>query len=195
MVEKKAQAVVNLLNLDDVIVIQNQDQLVCELGDIVYQADHHRLHAARLRRADDLACFVTYFLIDGLSLSAELNVLYIDQTTQPGLDPAEDGWGVHFALLARWHFVSGDSWSLYLDGGAGILGSTVRTPGPGPDDARGGSYLNFTPQVGGGFTYEFQPQARLMIGCRWFHISNARTSDNNPGSDSLLFYAGVMFPF
>jgi hypothetical protein len=138
---------------------------------------------------------VDYFIVENFSLTAELNGLYFDQTTQPGFDAAEDGWGIHFALLARWHYLTGDKWSLYLDGGAGIMGTTMRTPGPGSDDARGGSYFNFTPQAGAGFTYELYPDARLMVGCRWFHISNARTSDNNPGSDSLLVYAGVHFPF
>ena len=49
---------------------------------------------------------VSYFIIDDLSLIMELNVLYFDQTSEPGLPPAHDAWGINFNLLVRWHFIA-----------------------------------------------------------------------------------------
>jgi hypothetical protein len=62
----------NLPCFDDVIVIQDHDQIVGELGDIVYQADGHGFGAAQLGRADDLACFAAHLLVDGLNGVDEL---------------------------------------------------------------------------------------------------------------------------
>jgi hypothetical protein len=57
--------------------------------------------------------------------------------------------------------------------------------------------LNFTPQLGIGFTYAFNDESQLMAGVRWQHISNAdvKGRENNPGYDGAMFYLGMMFPF
>ena len=57
----------NLPCFDDVIVIQDHDQIVIELGDIVDQADGHGFGVTQLGRADDLARFASHLLVDGLN--------------------------------------------------------------------------------------------------------------------------------
>ncbi len=77
-----------------------------------------------------------------------------------------------------------------------MLGTTDAVPSPRPpDEPFGGTTFNFTPQAGFGASWEIAANTRLLTGVRWYHISNARTSDNNPGLDSILFYIGATFPF
>jgi hypothetical protein len=147
---------------------------------------------------DEFAIFgggVSYFMADNLSLNFELNGLYWDQETESGYPDSHDAWGVNFNLLVRWHFLARETWSLYTDGGAGVMGTTERVPGPDSDEPDGGTYFNFTPQAGIGASFEVAPDTRLLAGVRWHHVSNARTWGNNPGRDSLLIYAMVSIPF
>jgi opacity protein-like surface antigen len=124
---------------------------------------------------------VSWFFIENLSLDLEGNGLYFDQE-------GDNAWGGNFNLMFRWHFLMREKWSVYADIGAGMLGTSDDVP-------FNGTSFNFTPQVGAGVSYEIASNVRLMTGVRWHHISNARTSDDNPGRDSLMVYAGVSFPF
>jgi hypothetical protein len=137
----------------------------------------------------------SYFMADNLSLNFELNGLYFDQESESGVPDAHDAWGINFNLLVRWHFLARERWSLYVDGGAGVMGTTERVPGPEREEPDGGTYFNFTPQVGFGASFEVAANTRLLAGIRWHHVSNAQSSANNPGRDSLLLYAGVSFAF
>jgi lipid A 3-O-deacylase len=120
------------------------------------------------------------FFANGHSISAELNSLYFNQN-------GDDAAGLNFNLLLRFHFYRRQNWSLFFDGGAGIIGMTNKVP-------TGGSDFNFTPQVGGGATIRIAEQKRLMLGLRWHHISNADTFDKNPGLDSIMGYVGIILP-
>lgn len=122
-----------------------------------------------------------YFIIDNISLNAELNGLYVDQR-------GPNAWAGNFNLLVRWHFLPKETWSLYIDGGAGLLSASNPIP---PNGTR----FNFTPQAGGGVSFETVPDIRIMLGIRWHHISNANTSGNNPGRDNVIGYVGVSLPF
>jgi hypothetical protein len=124
---------------------------------------------------------LSYFILDDLGIEMEFNGLRIDQ-------PGEDAWGFNFNLLLRWHVVSRETWSFYLDGGAGVLVSDEDVPD-------GTSEWNFTPQTGLGFSLDLGGDTRLLTGVRWFHISNANTDAANPGRDHYQFYAGLSFPF
>jgi hypothetical protein len=60
----------------------------------------------------------------------------------------------------------------------------------------GGSQFNFTPQAGIGVTIDVgERDARLVLGLKWHHISNASLYRDNPGRDSVEIYAGLTFPF
>lgn len=119
------------------------------------------------------------FLFNGHSINLELNSLYFSQ-------PDDDALGLNLNLLMRWHFIRQSNWSLFVDGGAGILGTTSDVPSA-------GASFNFTPQVGGGATIKLSEQQRLMLGLRWHHISHADLLGNNPGRDSIQGLVGIRF--
>lgn len=135
----------------------------------------------KARRFGLLGAGISHFFANGHSVNVELNGLAFDQT-------GEDAVGLNLAVLLRWHFYRQQDWSLYVDGGAGILGTTREVPSA-------GSHFNFTPQVGGGATVRIKGNRRLMVGLRWHHISNADIYDNNPGRDSLMGYVGLNWSY
>lgn len=125
---------------------------------------------------------VSYFVVDDVSLDGELNGMFFSQAGDQ--DPA----GLNANLLLRWHFFTRDTWSIYVDGGAGLLVTTDDVPD-------GASSFNFTPQIGLGASVELNDRTRLMTGVRLHHLSNANTDRNNPGRDSLLGYVGLSIAF
>ena len=131
----------------------------------------------------------TYFFVTNLSLNLELNGFVVDQ---PGTSNA---WGINFNLLARWHFLARDRWSIYGDGGVGVMYTTEPVPGPDAGDPRGGGQFSFTPQIGFGASFEVADSTRLLVGARLHHISNAQSASNNPPRNSLYFYIAASFPF
>lgn len=124
---------------------------------------------------------VSHFFYDGHSVNLELNGLAVDQQ-------GNNAVGLNLALLLRSHWIRGENWSIYIDGGAGLLATTNDVP-----DA--GSSFNFTPQIGGGATFAVNDTQRIMTGLRWYHISNASLFEANPGLDALYGYVGYNFPF
>lgn len=124
----------------------------------------------------------SYFFAKGHSISLALNGMAFDL-------PDQDPVGINLDLLVRSHWIRGDNWSLYIDGGAGILVSTSRVP-------NGGSSFNFTPQggVGASINVNREKDQRLLLGVRWHHISNANTFEANPGLDTYMGYVGMTFP-
>ena len=124
---------------------------------------------------------VSWFAIDDFSIDMQLDGNYFSQAGGPA-------WGLEGALLFRWHFYSTATWSLYADAGSGMLLTTEPTP-------TGGTSFNFTPQAGGGVSFDIATDVRLMLGVRWYHISNANTGETNPGRNSLMGYAMVSIPF
>ncbi len=130
-----------------------------------------------------------YFVFDGFSVNLEAVLGGIRAQNEAG-----EGGGAFaaggFDLLARWHVIRADKWSIYLEGGAGVLQSGQSFPAH-------GTHFNFTPQAGVGVTFEVLENARLMLGSRWHHVSNADIFSNsrNPGYDGLMFYGGLTIPF
>jgi hypothetical protein len=107
----------------------------------------------------------------------------------------KDATGFNPSLVIRYHFYHGEKWTFFVDGGIGFLFSTDPVNRTDGDE---GSSFNFTPRAGGGFTRELGEEGvRLEMGLRWAHVSNARIAGNNdnPGRDSLMLYAGLIFPF
>ena len=124
---------------------------------------------------------ISWFVVENLSINVELNGYYTSQ-------PVQDTGGGNFNLLFRWHFMARETWSLFIDGGVGLL----LTDDDVPHDAT--SY-NFTPQAGTGLSFDAGDTNRAMIGVRWHHISNANLDNRNPGRDSLQVWAGLSMPF
>ena len=121
---------------------------------------------------------VGYFLFEGHALNLEASAGHIDGTAA-GLE-----------LLLRSHWIRGANWSLFLEGGAGVLW----TENPFPS---GGTRWNFTPQAGGGLTWRLAGHTHLLTGARWYHISNANThgAQHNPAYNGAMEYVGVLFTY
>lgn len=124
---------------------------------------------------------LSWFPVRNFSLDLELDGVLAWQ-------PGDDAGGGGVAIMLRWHFLARESWTVFVDAGAGILGATEPIPA-------GGSRFNFTPRAGVGGTYALDRMTRLIGGVRWFHISNAETSGDNPAFDGLQVYAGVSWGF
>jgi lipid A 3-O-deacylase len=142
--------------------------------------------ATNLNEANDFNLRIawSFFVIQNLEFSTELNGWFFSQ-------PGDDAFGINPAFLFRWHFITRERWSIFSDAGIGLLFSTDDVPD-------GGTSFNFTPRVGGGFTYALDDiGTRLQVGIRWHHVSNARIrgDSDNPARDGLLLYAGVIIPF
>jgi hypothetical protein len=126
----------------------------------------------------------SYFLSEDVEWSLELNGWRFIQE-------GSDAWGINPVMIFRWHFINTGAWSVYADGGVGVLLATDHVPD-------GGTTLNFTPRIGMGFTRQItEGGARLQVGLRWHHISNARIAGDvrNPSRDAPLLYAAIVFPF
>jgi hypothetical protein len=68
----------------------------------------------------------------------------------------------------------------------GIIASTEPIPERQPD-ATG---LNFVVELGGGVRWRTGRRTALSVGYKFLHISNAFTTDFNPGVDNNVFYVG-----
>ncbi len=126
-----------------------------------------------------------YFLVDNFEIGLEFSGHFFDQPT------GGDAIGVGFNPNFRWHFFKRDRFTVFVDGGAGILGTTDEVPDRGTE-------FNFTPRAGLGLTWQPGEGAmRIMFGARWQHVSNARIdgSERNPGMDNAMVHLSVMFPF
>ena len=132
------------------------------------------------RRFGLVGAGISKFLFARHSINLELNTIYFSQ-------PGDDALGLNLALLMRWHFVRKSDWSLYIDGGAGVMGTTSDVP-------EAGASFNFTPQAGAGTTIKLNDRQWLMLGLRWHHISHADLFGANPGRDSIMGYVGLKLP-
>jgi len=129
-----------------------------------------------------------YFIAKDVELFGELGAW---QYSQPG----KDATAFNLSAVIRWHFYNEGKWTLFTDLGIGILAATDPVPRVGGSE---GTKFNFTPRLGGGFTRQLTDDGVLLeVGLRWAHLSNARISgaNDNPGRDSMMLYAGLIFPF
>ncbi len=127
---------------------------------------------------------MTWFIVDDVELGGEAGVWHFQQR-------GEDAAGGSLSALIRWHFVNEGRLSLFVDGGIGMLGATDDVP-------EGGTELNFMPRAGVGATWRpWDGEMRLLLGLRWHHISNARSSgaEDNPSRDGAMLYVGLGVPF
>ncbi len=88
------------------------------------------------------------------------------------------------APILRWHFLHRECWTLFAELGVGAAWTTVEIP-------EGGTRFNFTPQAGLGVTWTIDDDWRLRAALGWYHMSNARTGNNNPGLDAVAITIGI----
>ena len=122
---------------------------------------------------------VHWFVADGLSFGAFAEAVYFDGETN-------DAGGGGVGLLARWHFLRGEDYTLFVEGGCAFVLFSDDIPD-------GGTEHDFTPRAAIGATYELSEGVRLVGKAGWFHISNAQTGPTNPGLDSVSVMIGLSF--
>ncbi|MCB9845173.1 MAG: acyloxyacyl hydrolase [Phycisphaeraceae bacterium] len=146
--------------------------------------------ASDFDEAEDAYGFVAW------SLFLDQDVEWIVEGGGWALDqPGDVVAGASLSTIFRWHFLHRGPWTVFGDAGIGVLLSADKVPVEGSLD---GTNVNFLPRLGAGATYELDPGgARLIVGLRWHHISNARIlgDDDNPGRDSAMVYVGLTWPF
>ena len=127
-----------------------------------------------------------YYFADNLSVNLALVGHRIDSSS------GATGIAAEANLQLRWHFITIDRWTIFLDGGCGMIYSDHQLPKDG-----GGTHWDFTPQIGLGATYELKEDLYLLGGVREFHASNGGLdgSDRHPGSNAIMGYLGVMWTF
>jgi len=120
------------------------------------------------------------FFWDGISINAEVSGWNVIQD-------GDDATGFGLALVPRWHFYRTADWSVYVDGGLGVIFTNEDVP-------PGAKKQNFTEFAGLGFTRSLGERLMFMAGARYRHVSNSNGSDN-PGLDNIEGYLGLMLPF
>lgn len=126
------------------------------------------------------AWYASWFLIDNFSFDFGPEVAWFSQG-------GGNTWGAGPAFMFRWHFFARETWSIYADAGVGLMFTGSNVP-------PAGSSVNVTPRIGVGASFEVAPNARILTGIRWAHISNANVADNNDGRNSIQLYAGISLP-
>ncbi|MEY4831802.1 MAG: hypothetical protein RL527_15 [Planctomycetota bacterium] len=119
----------------------------------------------------------SWFVAEGLGLGLYASGIGVWQ-------PVEDAAGGGVGLDIRWHFLREATWSVYGELGCGVQFTNNEVPA-------GTSDTNFAPWAGVGVRHQLDGSTSLMLGVQWFHQSNARTDEQNPGRDSIGAYVGL----
>jgi hypothetical protein len=109
----------------------------------------------------------------------------------PALVAFEDTQTIYaggFNLLLHYDVATGTRLVPFLEAGAGILLSTPQSTDP--ESQFSASQFNFTLQVAPGLRYLLTPRAALSFEYRFHHISDANTTEHNPGLNSDFFLIG-----
>ena len=124
-----------------------------------------------------------YFFMDDISVNIDVMGGYI----RSGID--DNGVAAGLDVIFRDHLIKGHDnlWSLYLELGSGLQQQSTYFAG--------NRKFNFRLIAGGGTTFRVAENARLMVGTRYLHISDAGIDGGGGGFDGLQFYAGSMFTF
>ena len=123
----------------------------------------------------------SYYFVDGMSLGAEVGGYAIGQ-------PGEDALAVSAGLVFRHHLYDDGDASVFVD----VVGSVFEATADVPSS---GTRFNFLTGLGLGVTKRLDARSNLLVGVRYFHLSNANSfgDDRNPALNGITGYVGVMF--
>jgi hypothetical protein len=140
-----------------------------------YPYDHEKLATG--------SAGIGYYLADNFAATLTVPVSHVRQSTR-------DATMVGLDLSLRYHFLQRDRFTLFADLTGGLAQATHIVP-------PGGTYFNFTAQLGLGATYRLADHLDLAAGVHYFHLSNAaiRGINHNPDLNAAQPYVGVMFRF
>ena len=134
---------------------------------------------------------VGYYLIDNISLSAEVSGYGISQPE--GDDEEDDGEGGNAVaggagVVFRHHLFHAGETSFFVDVAASLFEASERVPSE-------GTRWNYATQTGIGVVHGTGGGPNLLLGVRFFHLSNAdmHGNDRNPALNGVSAYVGVLF--
>jgi hypothetical protein len=124
-----------------------------------------------------------YYVFKNFAFTFGLSGYLIDQ-------PNEDATAGSFDIGGRLHLLRFDGITIYFDGGGSRIFSDTAVP-------EGGTTYNYIGRIGGGATIHLKDNIHLMLGTRYFHLSNGDVHGriNNPSYDGIESYAGLIFTF
>lgn len=133
---------------------------------------------------------VGYHFVDNMSLSAEVTGYGIGQPEGDG-DVADEGGNAlagGAGVVFRHHIFQAGETSLFIDVAASLFEASERVPAE-------GTRWNYATQTGLGIVHGSGPGPNLLLGVRFFHLSNAdmHGDDRNPALNGVGAYAGVVF--
>ena len=123
----------------------------------------------------------SYYFVDNMSLGAELLGYFVSQPGPESFMAGPQG-------IFRHHLFNDRDTSLFLDITIGFVQGTERVP-------QDGTYFNFIEQAGLGVARRLEGNSHLLLGVRYYHLSNAQIEgdDHNPSNNGVCAYVGVLF--
>ena len=127
---------------------------------------------------------IGYYPFNGTSFTLFAHGFHANQE----FDRDVDGGGL--SVRGRTHLLNIDKFSIYFDGGGGLLWGNTAFP-------VGGTTYNIVARGGFGAAYPVAENAYLTAGARYFHVSNGQVHgrSHNPSFDGIEWYVGMMFTF
>jgi hypothetical protein len=125
----------------------------------------------------------TWAPMERLALVAEISGTRVAQAGP------RDAFLIGISPLARWRVLDRPRWSWFVEAGPGASWSDTVVP-------PGGTRFNFLLQAGAGALVRAGDRSRVLLGFRWFHLSNngRQGRDRNPDIQALGGYVGVLMP-
>src|SRR5438552_15801812 len=110
----------------------------------------------------------TWPIVDHLYFGPEIQDYYDDK-------PGENAIAAGVGVVGRWHFLTYQDFTLFVDAGGGVVYADPEVP-------EFGTHFNFTGKGGLGLNWKIRDDLQLLGGVRYFHLSNGNIHgrDQNP---------------
>ena len=126
---------------------------------------------------------IGYYVRPNLALNADVSGYRFD-------NGRDNGGAVGLTLGLRHHILKIGNASLFMDVAGGIIEASANLP-------RHGTHFNNTFDFGPGIALPLKDNVSLIVGARYFHISNASAqgSNRNPSVNAIQGVIGLTFRF
>jgi hypothetical protein len=157
-----------------------QDRINFEPGTSMFSAGASYV-AGIDERADigTASAAMDWFVLKNFSLGVEVSGLGVSQS-------GPDTGGAAVAGQFRHHLIRWNSGTAFIDGAFGPVEMADRVPA-------GGTRFNFISRIGPGVMLKVDQASYLMLGARFWHLSNAQIegAHRNPAINGVQVYVGI----
>lgn len=132
----------------------------------------------------------SYYFADDLAIRGEAIGFFAKQTD-------DDSLAGGLSLHGRWHYYRRGGFTLFFEGGGGMIHASVSIPDAKRSDRQDGTNLNFTATAILGATFQLTENLHLNGAFRYLHISNARRHGlkRNPSTEGIGGHLGLIYTF